>query len=179
MFGSLFNKRISVDAVVDSILSALTKFDRMLLWGAELSKIKELQIERCNEEMFYLDCFAVYIILKFNDSPGWKQNAEKIFEKVFQGCAINVATTFAGKANATMEEVERAGHEINKRFSVYGPIFERSEGTIKELGAALGVAFSKFCQIEGNAILLQIGSTLFNYRGFELTQFAKENPVSS
>jgi len=175
MFGSLFKKKISVDAVVDSILSALTKFDRMQVWGAELSRVNGLQIERAKEEMFCLDCFAVYIVLKFNDSPGWKQNGMKIFEKVFQGCAITVATTFAGKANVTMDEVRKAGDAIDKRFSVYGPIFERSEDTLN----AIGTAFSKFCQVEGNSVLIRTGGDLFNVRGKLLTQFAQEHPVSS
>lgn len=175
MFGSFFKKRISVDAVVDSILSALTKFDRMQIWGLELSKVTGLQIERAQEEMFYLDCFAVYIVLKFNDSPGWKQNGMKIFEKVFQGSAITVATTFAGKQNATMEEVVKAGDAIDKRFSIYGPIFERSEDTLN----AIGTAFSKFCQVEGNSDLIRIGGDLFNVRGRLLTQFAQEHSVSS
>lgn len=174
MSGSLFKKRTSVDAVVDSILSALTNFDRMQVWGAELSEVSGLQIETVKEEMFYLDCFGVYIVLKFNDSPGWKENGMKIFEKVLLGCAIIVATTFAGKANATTEEVRKAMDVINKRFSVYGPIFERSEDTFN----AIGTAFADFCQVGGNPVLIRTGGDLFNVRGRLLTQFAQEHPIS-
>ncbi len=162
-------------AAVDSIISALTKFDRMQVWGMELSRVSGLQIERAKEEMFYLDCFAVYIVLKFNDSPGWKQNGKKIFEKVFRACAVTAATTFADKANTTMEEVRKAGDAIDKRFAVYGPIFQRSQDTLN----AIGAAFSKFCQVEGNSVLIRTGSDLFNVRGQMLTQFAQEHPVSS
>lgn len=142
MFGNLFKRRMSVDAAVDSVLSALTRFDRMQVWGADLSEVSGLQLEKAKEEMFYLDCFAVYIVLKFNHSPSWRQNGIKVFEKVFQGCAIYAATTWAGKVNATTEEVERGGAAIDKKFSVYGPIFERSEDTL----TGIGTAFSKFCR---------------------------------
>lgn len=175
MFSSLFRKRASVDAVVDSILSALARFDRMQVWGAELSKVSELQVERAKKEMFYLDCFATYIVLKFNDSPGWKQNGMRIFEKVFQGSAITVATTFAGKAKATMDEVKKGADILDERFAIYGPIFETSEDTLN----AIGAAFAEFCQVEGNPVLIRVAADLFNVRGHMLTQFAQENPVSS
>jgi hypothetical protein len=175
MFNSLFKKRASVDAVADSILTALTGFDRMQVWGAELTSVRGLQIEKAKEEMFYLDCFAVYVVLKFNDSPGWKQNGMRVFEKVFQGCAITVATAFAGKANATIEEVKNGAGAIDRRFSVYGPIFERSEDTLN----AIGVAFARFCQVEGNPVLIRTGADLFNVRGRMLTQFAQEHPIST
>lgn len=175
VFGTLFKKKITVDDVVDSILSALINFDRMQVWGADLSRVSGIQIERVKEEMFYLDCFAVHIVLKFNDSAGWKQNGMKIFEKVFQGCAITVAATFADKANATMEEVRKAGVAIDERFAAYGPIFERSEDTLN----AIGTAFSKLCDVEGNSVLVRTGADLFNVRGRLLTQFAQEHPISS
>src|ERR1017187_7680268 len=70
------------------------------------------------------------------NSPGWKQNGMTIFEKVFQGCAVTVATTFAGKAKATMEEVKKGADTIEERFAVYGPIFEGSEDTLNAIGAA-------------------------------------------
>ena len=174
MFGNLFKKRMSVDAAVDSILSALTRFDRMQVWGAELSEVSGLQLEKAKEEMFYLDCFAVYIVLKFHHSPSWKENGMKIFEKVFQGCAIYAATTLAGKVNATMEEAKKGWAAIDNRFSVYGPIFEGSEDTL----ADIGTAFSKFCQVEGNPVLIRVGADLFNVRGHMLTKFAQEHPVS-
>lgn len=77
--------------------------------------------------------------------------------------------------NQNDEEVEEAGEAIDKRFSVYGPIFEKSEDTLN----AIRIAFSQFCQVEGNSVLVRIGSVLFNVRGRMLTQFAKEHPVSS
>lgn len=175
MFGSMFKKKISIDEAVESILSGLVKFDRMQVWGAELSRVSGLHTERAKEEMFYLDCFAVYVFLKFNRSPNWKQNGIKIFEKIFQACAIFVATTFANKDNATIEEVRNASDAIDRRFAVYGPLFERSEDTL----LAIGTAFSKFCQVDGNSVLIQTGADLFNVRGQMLIQFANEHPVSN
>jgi len=54
MFGSMFKKKISIDEAVESILSGLVKFDRMQVWGAELSRVSGLNTERAKEEMFYL-----------------------------------------------------------------------------------------------------------------------------
>lgn len=174
MFGNLFKKRMSVDAAVDSVLSALTGFDRMQAWGAELSEVSGLQLEKVKEEMFYLDCFAVYIVLKFTHYSSWKQNGMRIFEKVFQGCAIYAATTLAGKLNATIDEAKKGAAAIDNRFSVYSPIFERSENTLTEIGTA----FSKFCEAEGNPVIVRAGADLFNVRGYMLTKFAQEHPVS-
>lgn len=174
MFGFMFKKKISIDAAAESILSGLVKFDRMKVWGAELSRVSRLNIERAKEEMFYLDCFAVYIGLKFNKSPGWKQNGYKIFEKICHACSIFVATEFANMENATTEEVKNAWEVINKRFAVYSPLFEKSEDTL----LAIGTAFSKFCQVDGNSVLVQIGGDLFYVRGQMLMQFTKERPLS-
>jgi hypothetical protein len=79
MFGSIFKKKITIADAIESILSGLVKFDRMQVWETELLKVDGLNTARVKEEMFYLDCFAVYIVLKFNDSPGWKKNGMKIF----------------------------------------------------------------------------------------------------
>lgn len=177
MFGSIFKKRYSADAIVEAILSGLTKGDLMQVlrvWESDLSGLSGQQIQRVKEEMFYLDFFAAYIVLKFNDSPGWKQNGMHICEKVHYACAIFVATTFANKANATTEEVKKGAEEIRKRLEIYGPIFEKSE----DVFGALGLAFSKLCQIEGKPVLIRIGSDWFNARGQMLTKFAQEHSVS-
>jgi hypothetical protein len=175
MLFNLFKKRMSPDEAGDSILSELKKFDKMNLWweALSLSAVSGLPLESTKAEILYLDCFAVYIALKFNHSHGWKQNGTKIFEKVLQGCAVYAATTLAGKVNATMEEVKKVGAEIDKRFSVYFPIFENSCDTLTDIGTA----FAKFCQVDGSPVLIRAGGDLFNVRGFKLTKFTREHSV--
>jgi hypothetical protein len=175
MVFNLFKKRIPVDEAADSILSELKKFDKMNLWWAalSLSELSGLPLESAKTEMLYLDCFAIYIALKFNHSRSWKQNGTKIFKKVFQGCAEYAATTLAGKVNATMEGTIRVGDEIANRFAVYGPIFEKSYDTLTDIGTV----FAKFCRDDGNLVLIRAGGDLFNVRGFKLTKFTQENSV--
>lgn len=175
MVFNLFKKRMSVDEAVDRILFELKKFDKMNLWWAafSLSDVIGQPVESARVEMFYLDFFAVFIGLKFNHSSSWKQNGSKIFEKVSQGCALYAATTLAGKVNTTTEETKRVEAEIDKRFAVYGSIFEKSCDTLTDIGAA----FAKFCRGDGNPVLIRAGGDLFNVRGFKLTKFTREHPV--
>jgi len=173
MFSSLFKKKWPVDTAIESILSALVKFDRMQVWGKDLSSVPGLDTERAKLEMFFLDCFAIYIVLKFSHSPGWKENGVQIFEKIFQACSIIAATTYANRNTATMEDAKQAGIEIDRRFAEYGPLFESSEDAI----SSIGTAFARFCKVERNATLIRIGGELFNVRGQMLTQFSQEHPL--
>ena len=179
MFDSLFTKKWSVESVADAILQGIVNFEPMQVWSADLSTVRGLETARFRKEVFYLDCFAVYFIIKFSNDPGWKAHGMQVFEKVIASCVSHARTTFSSKTHLTLEEHKIVTKEIDIRFAEYAHLIESSAAGFGDTLKSIGTGFAKFCQVEGNATLIMIGSLCFNARGEMATKFIKEHPLKT
>jgi hypothetical protein len=79
---SLFKKSLTVDEAAEALYMLMQKdFNRE--WLSKLSKVSGLNLVRAEDELVFLDFFAIYFSLKFTHSPGWRDKGILVFEKLF------------------------------------------------------------------------------------------------
>jgi hypothetical protein len=76
---SLFKKSLTVDEAAEALYMLMQKdFNRE--WLSKLSKVSGLDLVRAEDELVFLDFFAIYFSLKFTHSPGVQGDVDQNYQ---------------------------------------------------------------------------------------------------
>lgn len=140
MFG-LFKTTLSIDEAAKALFK-LMQSDFKPEWRSRLAAVSGLDPVRAEDELIFLDSFAVYFSLKFTPSPSWRANGQLVFEKLFSLLATFFADFWAPKSAGTVEDAFRI---LNARLKTYGAVIEQpSSAEPDQLIQAIGLQFAAY-----------------------------------
>ena len=111
-------------------------------WRSTLTTVAELDPIRAEDELVFLDFFAVYFFLKFTRSSSWRANGQLVFEKLFGFLATWLADFWAPRGAGTVEDAFKI---LDARLKVYGAVIEQpSSAEPDQLIQAIGLQYAAY-----------------------------------
>jgi hypothetical protein len=140
MFG-LFKTNLSIDEAAKALFK-LMQSDFKPEWRSRLAAVSELDPVRVEDELIFLDLFAVYFSLKFTRSPSWRANGQLVFERLFSLLATFFAAFWAPRNAGTVEDAFRI---LDARLKTYGAVIEQpSSADPDQLSQAIGLQYAMY-----------------------------------
>jgi len=125
---SIFKKSVTINEAAESIFK-LMRTDFKPEWKSKLETISSLDTVRAEDELLFLDFFAVYFSLKFTRSSSWKTNGQLVFEKVFHLLSNWIANFWTQKNVGTLEDVITI---IDSRLQTYSSVINEDNNLDNE-----------------------------------------------
>jgi hypothetical protein len=139
MFG--INKTLSIEEAAEALLK-LMQSDFKPEWRSRLAVVSGLDPVRAEDELIFLDFFAVYFSLKFTRSSKWRANGQLVFEKLFCLLASFFAAFWAPRHAGTVEDAFRI---LTARIEAYGRAIEQpSSAEPDQLVEAIGLQYAAY-----------------------------------
>jgi hypothetical protein len=185
MFG-VFKTRLSIDEAAKALLK-LMQSDFKQEWRSRLAVVSGLDPVRAEDELIFLDFFAVYFSLKFTRSPSWRANGQLVFERLFSLLATFFADFWAPRHAGTVEDAFKI---LDARLKAYGVVIEQlSSADPDQLIQAIGLQYAMYAfahegigdpgsrerdahfeeflaklLLDHNNIVVTVGGEVFNHR---------------
>jgi len=185
MFG-VFKTRLSIDEAAKALLK-LMQSDFKPEWRSRLAAVSGLDPVRAEDELIFLDFFAVYFSLKFTRSPSWRANGQLVFENLFSLLATFFADFWAPRHAGTVEDAFKI---LDARLKAYGAVIEQpSSADPDQLIQAIGLQYAMYAfahegigdpgsrerdahyeeflaklLLDHNNIVVTVGGEVFNHR---------------
>jgi hypothetical protein len=185
MFG-LFKTTLSIDQAAKALLK-LMQSDFKPEWRSRLAAVSGLDPVRAEDELIFLDFFAVYFSLKFTRSPSWRTSGQLVFEKLFSLLATFFPDFWAPRHAGTVEDAFRI---LDARLKAYGAVIEQpSSAEPDQLIQAIGLQYAMYAfahegigdpwsrerdahyeefltklLLDSNNIVVAVGGEVFNHR---------------
>src|SRR6266545_4749817 len=138
---SIFSRTLSVDDAAKALLK-LMQSDFKSDSRSRLAAVSGLDPVRAEDELVFLDFFAVYFSLKFTRSPSWRANGQVVFEKLFGLLARFFADFWAPRNAGTVEDAFRI---LDARLKAYSAVIERpSSAEPDQLIQGIGLQYAAY-----------------------------------
>jgi hypothetical protein len=183
---SPFSTTLSIDEAANALLK-LMQSDFKPEWRSRLKMVSELDPVRAEDELIFLDFFAVYFSLRFTRSLSWRANGQLVFEKLFGLVATFFAAFWAPRNAGTVEDAFRI---LDARLKTYGAVIEQPSSTEPDqLTQAIGLQYAAYAfahdgigdpgsrerdahyeeflsklLLDHNNIVVSVAGEVFNYR---------------
>ncbi len=139
MFGS--NRTLNIDEAAEALLK-LMQSDFKPEWRSRLATVSGLDQVRAEDELIFLDFFAIYFSLKFTRSPSWRANGQLVFEKLFCLLAAFFGAFWAPRHAGTVEDAVRI---LTARIEAYGGAIEQPDSVEPDqLVEAIGSQYAAY-----------------------------------
>jgi len=170
----VLNKTLTIDEAAEALQGLMQKdFNRE--WLARLSRVSRLDIVRAEDELIFLDFFAIYFSLKFTRSPGWRDKGVLVFEKFFSSFLSWYGNFLESKRAGTRDDAFKI---LDARLNAYGAsIEEPSSAEPEEMLRSIGLKFAMYalaeeCEkaflvkllVDCENIITTVGAEVFNHR---------------
>jgi hypothetical protein len=183
---SLFKRKLTVDQAAEELYTIMGKDDKAK-WLSQLSKVPEIDPVRAEDELYFLDFFAIYFSLKFTRSPGWSDKGILVFEKFFSlflswlghfwesknaGTTDDAFKTLDARLEAygarinepSSVDPEKMLRAIGETFAIYTFLDDTYQGIDGRLREDRFLAFQRKLSLDHDEIAIKVGGAAFNYR---------------
>jgi hypothetical protein len=142
---SVFKKTLTVDETAETLYGLMQK-DSKQEWRSKLSSASGLDPVRAEDELVFLDFFAIYFSLKFTRSPGWHDKGILVFEKLFSLVLSWFGSFLESKNAGTRDDAFRI---LDGRLKAYGATIERpSSADPDEMIRSVGLTYAAYAFAE-------------------------------
>jgi len=183
---SLFKRKLTVGQAAEELYTIMGKDDKTR-WLSQLSKVPKIDLVRAEDELYFLDFFAIYFSLKFTRSPGWSGKGILVLEEFFSLFSSWLGNFWESKNAGTKDDVFKI---LDARLEAYGArINEPGSAEPEEMLRAIGETFAIYAfldetyqgidgclkedrffdiqrklSLDHDEIAIKVGGAAFNYR---------------
>lgn len=137
---SLFKAKLTVDQAAEALYTIMGKED-MTSWLTELKQVAEIDIARAQDELLFLDFFAIYFALKFTRCSGWSEKRFLVFEKFLGLFSTWLGKFWESKNAGTKDDAYKT---IDARCEAYGAGIGGTSTDPDETRRSIGMTFAAY-----------------------------------